>query len=192
MNIRLWKTVNRRFLSSDIDGAISYLEKHLHNEKTDRFKGLIGAQFANKPSSVLSEINKFIQACDQSFDIKAVYLEMNGFDINYDRWYFDFFGYKTRPSEPVSLDWVCDMQTKEWKTVTLKGLESIQDNFRWYHEQAIYQDKKYEKTYEIAVLLVMTRFVALIQSALYHGNLIKPIPILATAHDFDIIGRFEP
>lgn len=191
MSTRLWNTVDRRFLASDIDGAIRYLEKHLHNESTGRFKGLIGAQITNKPSVILSGINRFIQACDQSFAIKAVYLEMNGFDINYDRWYFDFFGYKTYRDQD-DLDWLSDWQSEDWRTVTLTGLESIQSDFRWYHEQNIWQDKKYEKTYEIAILLVMTKFVALIQSALRAGNLIKPIPVLATSHDFDIIGRFEP
>ena len=190
MSTRLWNTVDRRFLASDIDGAIRYLEKHLRNESTERFKGLIGAQFTNKPSVILSGINRFIQSCGQSFTIKAVYLEMNGFDINYNRWYFDFFGYKAY-YEQDDLDWLSDWESEDWRRGTLKGLESIQADFRWYHEQNIWQDKKYEKTYEIAILLVMTKFVALIQSALRAGPLIKPIPVLATAHDFDIIGRFE-
>lgn len=192
MNARLWKAVDRRFLASDIDGAIKYLEKHLRNERTDPFKGLIGAQFANKPFSILSGINKFIQACDQSFDVKAVYLEMNGFDFNYDRWHFDFFGYKTYCGDANDLDWLSDWQSQDWRSVTLKGLESIQSDYRCYREENLWKDGKYEKTYAVARLLVMTKFVVLIQSALQAGNLVKPIPVLATAHDFDIIGRFEP
>jgi hypothetical protein len=71
-------------------------------------------------------------------------------------------------------------------------MEKIQKEFQWYHEQEIWEGKKYERAYELLVLLVMAKFVFLIQSALEAGDLVKPIPVLATAHDFDIVGRFAP
>jgi hypothetical protein len=74
--------------------------------------------------------------------------------------------------------------------VTLKGLEAVQGDFEWYHAKEIWKDKKLEQAYELAVLLVMCKYVSLIESALA-GPRSKPIPVLATAHDFDILGRFE-
>ena len=52
-------------------------------------------------------------------------------------------------------------------------------------------DRSVSASPELAILLVMCKFVALIQSALAAGPRSKSIPVLATAHDFDILGRFE-
>jgi hypothetical protein len=192
VNIRLWKAIDKRFRNSDIDGAIRSLEGLLSKEVVGHFKELIGLQFSNSPSSVLSEINKFVRACERSFDLKAVYLEMNGFDINYDRWYFDSFGYEKYGEGLDDSEWLCEWQSEDWKRVRLRGLEKIQKDFEWYHTREIWKDKKYKRAYELALLLVMAKYVSLIQAALGSGKLVKPVPILATAHDFDIIGRFIP
>jgi len=113
VNVKLWKAVDKRFLASDIKGAIQVLEDLLANEKVDRFKGAISSYFSNSPLSLLSKINKFIRTCDKSFDVQAVYLEMNGFDINYNRWYFDSFGYKKCGDLRGDLDWLSDWQSDD-------------------------------------------------------------------------------
>jgi hypothetical protein len=191
MEMRLWNAVDRRFRNSEIGGAIKFLEERLAKEKVDRFKGLLGKGFTNTPQSILSAINKFIDACAKKFSIKAVYLEMNGFDINPDRWYFDSFGYTNYGADPQDLEWLCDWQSPVWPEVTLKGLEAVQADFKWYHANEIWNDKTFGRAYELAVLLVMCRYVSLIESALARGTRSKPIPVLATAHDFDVVGRFE-
>jgi hypothetical protein len=191
MEMRLWKAVDQRFRKSDINGAINYLEELLAKEKIPRFKGLLGNPFTNTPKSILTAINKFIDGCAKKFAIKAVYLEMNGFDINPDRWYFDAFGYTTYGADPEDLEWLSDWDSPDCPQVTLKGLEAVQADFEWYHAKQIWKDKKFEQSYELAVLLVMCKYVSLIQSALASGPRSKPVPVLATAHDFDILGRFE-
>lgn len=190
MDKKTWKMVARNVESGNIDGAIESLEKRLAKEKGDRFKDLLTAGFDNSPVLVLAEINNFIEACQQRFEIRAVYLEMNGFDINHDRWYFDFFGYSTYDAK--KLEWLCKWQSERWGEFTLTGLEQVQDDFAWYHKNEVWNDKSQEKLYETAVLLVMTKYVKLIQTALSSGDVAKPIPVLATAHDFDIVGRFLP
>jgi hypothetical protein len=89
------------------------------------------------------------------------------------------------------LEWLCDWQSSDWPQVTLTGLEEVQADFEWYHAQEIWKDKSFEEAYELALLLVMCKYVSLIESALAAGSRSKPIPVLATAHDFDILGRFE-
>jgi hypothetical protein len=192
MEMRLWNAVDRRFRKSDITGAIKFLEERLAKEKVARFKGLLGNGFSNTPASILLAINKFIDASSKKFAVKAVYLEMNGFDINPDRWYFDCFGYSKYGAAPRDLEWLCEWQSSaDWPQVTLKGLEPVQADFKWYHAKEMWKDKAYERAYELSVLLVMAKFVSLIQLALAAGPRSKPLPVLATAHDFDILGRFE-
>ena len=115
---------------------------------------------------------------------------MNGFDINYDRWYFDSFGYTEYSEDPDDMEWLCEWTSPDWKQFTLTGLEQTQDDFRWYMENKIYDRKTHVAEIEIATLLVMVRFVQLIRSSLDVGPLDFSIPLLATAHDFDIFGRF--
>jgi hypothetical protein len=152
---------------------------------------LLDYNFSNAPKRILSAINKFMDACSKQFAIKAVYLEMNGFDINPDRWYFDSFGYAKYGADPQDLEWLCYWQSHNWPQVTLKGLEEVQADFEWYHAKEIWKNKKLDRAYELALLLVMSKFVCLIESALGVGERSRPIPVLATAHEFDIVGRFE-
>ncbi|MEZ6138886.1 MAG: hypothetical protein R3C53_28710 [Pirellulaceae bacterium] len=190
MNVDLWQTVDTYLRSNNVDGAAADLESRLRATATDRFVSLADSHFTNSPRDVLSHINRFITACQSTFDVRAVYLEMNGFDINYDRWYFDLFAYKEYSDEPDDLDWLCDWTSPDWDQVTLAGLEETQEDFRWYMENKIYEKKTHDEEKEIATLLVMVRFVQLIRSTLDVGPLQCPVPLLATAHDFDMFGRF--
>ncbi|CAN5908861.1 hypothetical protein BH11VER1_BH11VER1_09190 [soil metagenome] len=192
MNVDLYQTVDSYLRSNDVDRAAADLESRLRATATDRFASLADSHFTNKPHDILAHINKFVAACQRKFDVRAVYLEMNGFDINYDRWYFDSFAYTEYSDDPEDMDWLGDWTSPDWEQFTLSGLEQTQDDFRWYMESKIYDHKTHDAEKEIATLLVMVRFVQLIRSSLDAGTLIRSIPLLATAHDFDIFGRFTP
>ena len=192
MDLDLWTPIGRRFRESDVSGAVKFLEERLAQANVSRFKGLLGKRFTNEPRAILSAINEFIVAAGSEFDLKAVYLEMNGFDINPDRWFFDFFGFDHYTDDRDDVDWLCEWNPVDWPEVTLTGLESVQADFAWYMNEEMYNDEKFERAEEVAVLLVMCKFVSLIEGALASGARAKPIPVFATAHDFDIVGRFEP
>ncbi len=191
-DLGLWRKVDSGFREGDVDGTIHHLEEALSAENVDRFKKLIGSRFTNPPSDILSSVNDFANSCGRSFDVQAVYLEMNGFDINYDRWYFDFFAYSHYSEDPDDLDWLSDWQSDERPDITLTGLEHVQRDFEWYHENEIYKEESHRRAYDISLLLVMTNFVSLVGRALAAGPLAKDVPVLATAHGFDVIGRFHP
>ena len=171
MNADLWQSVDTYLSANDIDGAASHLESLLRSEISDRFTSLIDSTFTNSAASVNKHINAFLSTCSSQFDLRAAYLEMNGFDINFDRWYFDSFGYAQYSDEPDNLDWLCDWNSPDWETFTLTGLEQTQDDFRWYMENKVWKKKTHETAKEIAVLLVMVRFLQLVQSALTSGSL---------------------
>jgi hypothetical protein len=191
VNEDLWKTVDTYLRSDDIDGAATDLETRLRAAASNRFASLADSHFTNSPHRVLAHINDFINACQAQFDVRAVYLEMNGFDINYDRWYFDSFAYNEYSDDPDDVDWLCDWASPDWDSFTLTGLEQTQDDFRWYMENRIYDRKTHDVEKEIATLLVMVRFVQLIRSSLTSGTLAASVPLIATAHDFAIFGRFK-
>lgn len=191
MNWEFEERVASCFRSGEIAAASEFLEKQLKAFPVQRFASLSRLSFTNLPAGLLSQINAFIELCGQQFDVQAVYLEMNGFDINYSRWFFDFFAYSTYSAGDDDLDWLCDWQSPEWPSCTLTGLEEIQVDYRWYNENKKYKEAPYVEVVEIANLLVMVRFVQLIEETLNSGPLVKEVPLLVTAHDFDTIARFE-
>ncbi|NJO34462.1 MAG: hypothetical protein HC869_16365 [Rhodospirillales bacterium] len=187
MNENLWEAVGAQVARGELGGAVQHLEERLSNCSTPRFKALIGGQFSNDPRHVAEEISQFISACEKSFEVKAVYLEMNGFDINPHRWYFDLFGYKTYVDNAETFDWLSEWDSDHWPDVTLTGLENVQGDFVWYSSALKTEDA--DEAVEFAIPLVMCKFAGLIAAATSTGIVQKHIPIFATAHDFDIIPK---
>jgi hypothetical protein len=192
MNIALWQKIDSYFRAREVRKAAMHLESVLRAEKADHFTSLCDLQFTNPPETIVRHIESLIELCDSHFQVRAIYLEMNGFDINYDRWYFDSFAYHVYGRDPDDLEWLCEWRSPEYPQITLTGLENIQEDFRWYIEGRIYDQHTHDKAEECAVLLVMTRFVQLIGASLAAYPSSVRVPVLATAHDFDIVGRFEP
>lgn len=193
MEASLWHVVHERFSQQDVPGAVAFLEQFLRTHEAQRFSCLPELCFSNPSDSVLRAINEFIEATSAQFDPKAVYLEMNGFDINYDRWYFDFFAYDTYQPGAEATDWLCEWQSAEWPAFELSGMKPAQDAFAWYHQQRVWESQpEIKPVYEAAMLLIMAKFAAFIGSALERGRLVRRIPVFATAHDFESIARYGP
>jgi hypothetical protein len=54
---------------------------------------VIGLQFSNSPSLLAAHFDDCFSRQPRQLRIGAAYTEMNGFDINADRWYGDIFLY---------------------------------------------------------------------------------------------------
>jgi hypothetical protein len=188
----LWLSVHECFKSNNVDGAIALLESFILSHDSDKFSCLIGASFRSPNVSVIKELNRFIEANGKQFDVKAIYLEMNGFDINYDRWYFDLFAYSNYSPDFDEIEWLCEWQSSPWPEIELSGMTSAQQAFAWYHEQRIWKSRpEFKPIYEAAMLLVMAKFVAFVGSILMANSLVKSIPVLVTAHGFESVARYE-
>lgn len=124
--------------------------------------------------------------------MKAVYLPHNGFEFNYDRWYFDSLAYDQVHDVSKNYEWLCHSRSQNSDTFTLTGLETTQQDFSWYVENELYDDASWEPVADIAAFLVKVRFVQLIQLALASGPLVLPIPVLTTTYGMDFYCRFDP
>lgn len=187
-----WQSVDQCFRRGDIAGAAIMLESFISGSAAQEFASLVGASFSNPPAAVLDELNRFIATSQRSFAVKAVYLEMNGFDLNYDRWYFDLFAYSTYSSNVEDLEWLCDWQSDRWPAIELSGMEAAQGAFAWYQGERIWKSQPgFKPIYEAGMLLVMVKFAEFVGSVLQSGRLFKSIPVLATAHEFESVARYE-
>lgn len=141
MEDRIISAFESRFRKQDLAGALDLVERRLRKLKPKRFASALSADFTNAPQDVLKAINRFIRSCDKKFRVEAVYFEMNGFFINPNRWYFDSFGYDrylTQEQEDDEPFWMDGWRPGDWPTFTLKGMESVQKDFKWYHSNEIY------------------------------------------------------
>jgi hypothetical protein len=182
MNYDIWDEVDKRIQRPNEAGQ--FISDLMENCKDKTFNGLIPISFTNPVEQIQNSIAAFCSECNKTFGTKAIFLEMNGFDINPDRWYFDLFGYKTFPQDNKSMDWISDWQSPEFPDVTLTGLESIQELFDGYIKNKLYKDEDKAYNEELATLLVMAKFCQLIDKSLENQ---KPaIRVLVSAHDFDI------
>ena len=189
MNTEIWNEVDKRIQNPN--EACQYIGELMEKCKDKTFNGLIPANFTNSSSQIQNSIAEFISECNKAFRVKAIYLEMNGFDINPDRWYFDLFGYKSLPNEDGDvLDWLSDWQSPDFQEVTLTGFESIQKLYKRYNEKNSNlnldeRNKDLDYNHELATLMVMAKFCKLIDESLRNKQL--GLHVYATAHEFDIL-----
>ena len=190
--MNIWIEVDKLISESKYDDAINFLEAQIRNSEVREFQPLIGLNISDDQNEVLSKINEFISHNQKEFDVKSIYLEMNGFDINYDRWYFDYFAYDTYSEDLEDPDWLCEWKSGDWPVTTIHGLEAAQKVFKWYHKNQIWETRpEIEGPYEAAMLLIMSKFIQFINSVVTSGQLSKPVIVFATAHDFETIGMFK-
>jgi hypothetical protein len=127
----------------------------------------------------------------EKIDLAFIYVEMNGFDVNYDRWFCDPFGY-SRVVDHRELDDLSGFEAEiPWQqALTLTGMEAMQEAFRWWHEETDHRDFKDEAT--LANLLVQCRYLALMRDAVALDRPGVPVPVAAGTHGSDIVFRFDP
>jgi len=188
MNIEIWNEVDKRIQNPN--KACQYIGELMEECKDKTFNGLLTANFTNLPSQIQNSISVFSSVCKKKFNLKAIYLEMNGFDINPNRWFFDSFGYNTISEDETYLDWLSDWQSPDFPDVTLTGLESIQKLYKQYREENANlnldkRNKDLDYNHELATLMVMAKFCKLIDESIHNQKL--NFHVYATAHDFDII-----
>lgn len=188
MNIEAWHEVNG--LIQKPDEACLYIGELMKGCKDKMFNELIAADFTNHPTQIHDSIVTFCYECNKAFELRAIYLEMNGFDINPKRWFFNFFGYNTIHQNDDTLDWLAYWQSPDYPSITLTGLEAIQNIYSEYQSKKLYKDKDKQLNEELATLLVMAKFCKLIAKSV--DDIKLGIHIYATAHDFDIIYQKRP
>lgn len=140
----------------------------------------------NDPADAARHFDMFLAREQTRFPIAAAYTEMNGFDINPDRWYCDLFAY-SRYGGHEDYNWISDWQSAPFDDFQINGLEKL---------QAVYADKKslkpeHRNAGNITSLLVVVKFQRFMVCATEQMTELN-FPLLSTAHDFDFIAEHAP
>lgn len=179
----------------NLNVCINRVTEELEKLPESPFHSVVNFRFTNKVQDIADYFTNFIRKEKERIDIKAIYTETNAFDINPDWWLFDLFAYEKYGGHD-DYEWLADWQSEEHESMTLTGLEAIQEVYAKYDEgeydEGEYDedDNDYSNTRDICSLLIVLYFQDIIRNS---AALIKDlnVPILATAHEYDFIYEYR-
>lgn len=146
----------------------------------------VDLSITNTPAEIAAYFDGFFAMEAGRFQIGAAYTEMNGFDINPDRWYFEPFAYAAYGGSD-EYEWLSDWQSQTYDEMTVTGLEKLQE----VYANEVFRDKRFRDAGIVASLLVVTKFQDLIRRSAPLMRRLR-FPLLATAHDFELIFEVRP
>jgi hypothetical protein len=89
------------------------------------------------------------------------------------------------------LDWLADFETSSDESMIISGFEDLQSVYEDYMENEKWKDIELEKACEICELIIILRLQELFKEAKNIANKRnlnwKDIPLLASAHDYDMV-----
>ncbi len=205
MNFELADKLTELLNANKLDDAINLAENELKNIPETDFHRIIGKDLKH----MTNDLKEFIKTFDKTttevlkkkqgflksiFGTKgnlkpaAYYCEMNGFTINYDRWFIDLFSFDK--FETDDWDWLSDFYDSTAKDLTITGFEEIQKVFQDVHENKRFKEPNIDKAYEVCELIVILRLQELFR-ATYNScdNEWTKVPMFVTAHDYEMIYR---
>lgn len=185
-----WYELVQQFEPSLHEGNLERCTEHVRdallNLPDSPFHVATELDFTNDPATVARHFDEFLAQESAKFDIKAVYTETNGFDINPDRWYFDMFAYEGYAGLG-DLDWLSEWTSESNQDMTLTGMEALQS----IYDSDSFSDREYSTAADFASLFVVIRFQALVGRSAPLMERLK-CPLLATSHDYDLIFEYRP
>jgi len=172
--------------AGELEECDSHIAQTLRGLPVSPFHQVLDLQFTNPPKEVAAQFDAFFRKEQKRFSIQAAYTETNGFDINTDCWYFDFFAYKAYGGT-TDFAWICDWQSTSWPDMALTGMETLQD----VYASDAFGEESFDEASNLCSLLVVSRFQLLIAKS---APLMRELhfPLLATGHDFNYIAEVLP
>ena len=194
MNFELAEELNRLLTADKLEDAIKLTEDKLGQEGPTGFKIILGKNLLHLTESLTIYLDSFYRKTKDNIKVGAMYCEMNGFTINNDLWYLDAFAYDKFEGLD-DLDWLADWEGENatQERFVLTGFEDLQNVYEEYMEKENYKDEKIQSSADICELLIILRLQELLKATVTKGKEKKMewavVPILVTAHDYDLIYR---
>ena len=165
----------------DLETCEQEVAKEIRALPATPFHIVLDLAISNDPAHAAEHFDRFFRAESVRIPIAAAYTEMNGFDINPDRWYCDLFAYLADGGHE-DYDWLADWQSEKFDDYTMHGLERLQDV---YASKAFREEANRDASY-MSSLMVVVKFQRFMQRAAARMKHLR-FPLYVTAHDFDFI-----
>lgn len=203
MNVELADKLYRLLENKQLDEAISMAEQALKEIPSTDFHKILNRNLLHLTSDLAKHINEFDKSTKEVLRKKSGYLnqlfglgkearpaayycEMNGFTINYNRWYIDLFSFENY--RLTDWEWLSDFYDSTANDLTISGFEEIQRVYQDIHENNRFKEPNILDAYQVCELLVILRLQELFRETykLNQGDWNK-VPMFITAHDYDLI-----
>lgn len=194
MNFEFAEQINPHLERQEYSKAISTAEAALKNIPTTEFHSVIGESLVFQAEGVAKWIDDFYRTVSKSVEPKALYFEMNEFDINTNTWYIDGFAFSEDGGLNLEdMDWLCEVSQETMTSMEymITGYEKLQDAFE--NIEADTDDLQDARGW--CEQLIIARFMELMSAA--HSEAKKQnmkwadLPLYFTEHSYDFIVKSE-
>ena len=179
---QLVETLTPRLRAGEIMACTQIAIEELHKLPETPFHCVCDLSITNEFGAAVLYLDRFLEQESINFPIVAVYTEMNGFNINTDRWFCSVFAY-SKYGGHEDYGWLAEWQSAVYDDLTITGLEELQSVFA----SDAYRNPDYNEAGDLAELLVVLKFQQFVQEL--SQRTVLNCPILSTAHDWDFIAE---
>jgi hypothetical protein len=197
MNFEFAEQINGDLEKFEFIKALQTAETALKKIPATAFHEIIGKSLTNQDDDLAAWVENFYVKVSKNVEIRALYFEMNEFDINTGLWYIDIFAYSSDGGLDLDdMEWLsefdADSQTETGKVFAIQGYQKLQSAFETVKEPGN-DDIKNAKDW--AEQIIIARFMELMRAthlaAKAKGLKWATIPIYFTEHSYDFIIRSE-
>lgn len=169
--------------------AIREAEAKLSQLPPSDFQRVIGKDLLHLQPALTSFLNYFYEAMtvEEELEIKALYIEMNSFTTQYQRWFLHVLAYESLYDRD-NLDWLTDFSGESEKSLTITGYEALQEANEKYMQSEGYRDDGLRQACELQEFLVILRVQELVKHTVTanKGKLAwAALPVFVSAHDYE-------
>jgi hypothetical protein len=178
------------------DKALQKAEKELKKIHATDFHEVLDKPLTDQANDLAAWVENFYQVASKKMKIKALYFEMNEFDINTDLWYIDSFAYgKDGGLDLDDMEWLVDFetdsQTETGTVFRIEGYERLQAAF----ETIELKNDNVQNARDWCEQIIIARFMELMRTAhlIAKKQNLKwaTVPVYFTEHEYDFIVRSE-
>ncbi|GAA4300436.1 hypothetical protein [Nibribacter koreensis] len=194
MNFDFAEQINPYLEKQEYKKAISIAEEALKNIPKTDFHSIIGQSLISQAEGVVQWIDNFYKTVSEIIEPKALYFEMNEFDINTDTWYIDGFAFSEDGGlNPEDMEWLCDVshETMTTEEYVITGYENLQEAF----ENIEPDTDDLQDARDWSEQLVIARFMELMSATHWEAKRQNmewaELPLYFTEHSYDFIVKSE-
>ena len=202
MNFEFAEKINPYLEKLDFEKAVEIATTELKKLPETDFHTILGVTLTEQAEEIADWIDEFYQKASKKKKVKALYFEMNEFDINTDLWFFDGFSYsKDGGLDLDDMDWLCDYNTDsqtEMKAVFgIEKLEKLQTAFSEIEEKEENEEwtDEFQDARDWCEQIIIAKFMELMRAAHLIAKrkqyLWAKIPTYITEHGYDFVVKSE-
>ncbi|WP_225000420.1 hypothetical protein [Cesiribacter sp. SM1] len=189
-----YNNVKALIQSKKLTEAVQYCEDELKKYPSTDFHWILNRDLLHLKEELFRFIDINFGDKPQLLEAKAFYSELNGFSINWDKWFFDVSAYDTLEDyQDESSDWLGQgfWGSTDPEYLVVSGWERLQEVFKDFQKNKRYKDKQMSAVSELAQFLVVLRLQELFDKTISHGKQLglkwANLPWGVTAHGYYLV-----